>query len=277
MTMCCNRYPIDCCLVYWFCTHCCCLCTANDNWLIVAISAIFLHFCCCPHWCCLPNWQQPLPMPPPLPMCCNRHPDGCGWASISVVSTVHSPCAHSWWFYWQVVHCGKPCWNPIQPMPHALGLTALYLFFATAGVPGIVVGVHTSAWAFIPGWSNKRKKGYKEIKVLVLNGSDIATTSVTNDLLWHWLMPSSHRLIFFIITLGARCRCQQETFTGCHHCNLLVVMSHTYCFLLEQMWEVKKLKWQRWWCSMGVALPQQVSWINCCGIDQHHRCTGWLL
>jgi len=129
--LCHNRYPIDCCLVYQFCTRCCCLCTANNNRLIVAVSAFFLHYCCHPGWCCLPNWQQPLPTP--LPMCCNRHPDGCGWGSISVVSTVHFPCAHSWWFYWRVGHRGKPCWNPIQPTAHALGLTALYLFFATAG------------------------------------------------------------------------------------------------------------------------------------------------
>jgi len=61
------------------------------------------------------------------------------------------------------------------------------LFFATAGAPGVADGesVRTSAWAFIPGWSNKRKKGSKEIKVMALNGSGIATTSVLNQLLWH--------------------------------------------------------------------------------------------
>jgi len=37
---------------------------------------------------------------------------------------------------------------------------------------------------------------------------------------------------FFMITLGAHRRCQQETFMGCHHSNLLV-MSHTYCFFVS--------------------------------------------
>jgi len=50
-------------------------------------------------------------------------------------------------------------------------------------------------WDFIPGWSNKRKKGYKEIKVTALNGSGIAATSVMNQLLQHQLTPSLHQLI----------------------------------------------------------------------------------
>jgi len=55
-------------------------------------------------------------------------------------------------------------------------------------------------------------------------------------------------------------------FVPCEHAVEAIV---THIFFAEQQSD-------RWCCSNVVALPQQVPWMTCCGIDWCHCCTGWL-